>query len=82
MARAEGAKVSSLVLQTLFPVPERIIAAALKGIEKVVVPEMNLGQYILDIERLAPAGTEVVGVNKMDTTLISPAEIVERGGLL
>lgn len=81
-ARAKGVKVSSLTLQTLFPVPEAAIRRALRGIGKVIVPEMNMGQYRLEVERLAPDGAEVVGVNKMDTTLISPAEIVERGGLL
>jgi 2-oxoglutarate ferredoxin oxidoreductase subunit alpha len=80
-ARSAGVKVSSLTLQTLYPVPEKAITAAMKGIEKVIVPEMNTGQYILEVERLAPAGVDVVGVNKMDTTLISPAEISEQGGL-
>jgi 2-oxoglutarate ferredoxin oxidoreductase subunit alpha len=81
-ARAAGTKVSSLVLQTIWPVPEKAILAALEGITKVVVPEMNMGQYVLEIERLAPPGVEVVGVGKMDTTLLSPTEIAERGGLL
>ena len=80
-ARAKGAKVSSLTLQTLYPVPETAIRRALGGIKKVIVPEMNMGQYRLEVERLAPDGAEVIGVNKMDTTLISPAEIAERGGL-
>jgi 2-oxoglutarate ferredoxin oxidoreductase subunit alpha len=80
-ARAKSVKVSNLTLKTLYPVPETAIRRALKGIKKVVVPEMNMGQYKLEIERLAPDGTEVIGVNKMDTTLISPAEIAERGGL-
>ena len=40
-----------------------------------------MGQYILEVERLAPEDVEIMGVNKMDTTLISPAEILERGGL-
>ena len=80
-ARAKGVKVSSLTLQTLYPVPEAAIRRALRGIKKVIVPEMNMGQYRLEIERLVPDGTEVVGVNKMDTTLISPSEIAERGGL-
>jgi 2-oxoglutarate ferredoxin oxidoreductase subunit alpha len=80
-ARAKGVKVSSLVLQTLYPVPAKAIAAAMAGIEKVIVPEMNMGQYRLEVERLAPADVEVVGVNKMDTTLISPGEILEQGGL-
>jgi len=80
-ARARGVKVSSLVLQTLWPSPARAIRSALDGIKKVIVPEMNMGQYLLEIERLAPRGVEVIGVNKMDTTLISPAEILQKGGL-
>ncbi|MDK1023477.1 MAG: 2-oxoacid:acceptor oxidoreductase subunit alpha [Gammaproteobacteria bacterium] len=79
--RQRGIKVSSLVLQTLFPVPETIIKSALTGVRKVLVPEMNMGQYRLEIERLAASEIEVVGVNKMDTTLISPAEIIAKGGL-
>jgi 2-oxoglutarate ferredoxin oxidoreductase subunit alpha len=80
--RLAGKKVSSLILQTLYPVPEQAIKGALAGIKKVIVPEMNMGQYRLEIERLASDGVEVVGVNKMDTTLISPTEILEQGGLL
>ena len=52
------------------------------GVRKVVVPEMNMGQYIREVERLAPRQVEVVGVGKMDTTLLSPREILERGGLV
>jgi 2-oxoglutarate ferredoxin oxidoreductase subunit alpha len=81
-ARSRGRKVSSLVLQTLWPVPEKRIASAMAGTQRIVVPEMNMGQYLLEIERLAPSGAEVVGVSKMDTTLVSPGEILERGGLL
>jgi len=81
-ARSAGRKVSSLVLQTVWPVPKNAIARAMRGVSKVVVPEMNMGQYVLEIERLAPPGVEVVSVAKMDTTLLSPGEIVERGGLL
>jgi 2-oxoglutarate ferredoxin oxidoreductase subunit alpha len=80
--RRRGGKVSSLVLQTLWPVPEKAILAAMQGVTKVIVPEMNLGQYLLEIQRLAPADVEVVGINKMDTTLISPRQILEEGDLL
>ncbi len=79
-ARARGIKVSSLVLQTLWPSPERAIKSALAGVKKVIVPEMNMGQYLLEIERLAAPDVEVVGVNKMDTTLISPTEILHAVG--
>ncbi len=81
-ARARGQRVSELVLQTLWPVPEKAIKAAMAGVRRVIVPEMNMGQYRLEIERLAPAGVEVLGVNKMNTTLVSPTEILGAGGWL
>ena len=81
-ARAKGARISALRLKTLFPVPEAALRRAMQGVGKVVVPEMNMGQYIHEVERFAPAGVCVIGVNKMNTTLLSPAEIIEGGGLL
>ena len=80
-ARSRGMRVSSLVLHTLWPVPEKAIMSAMGGVRKVIVPEMNMGQYRLEIERLAPESVRVVGVNKMDTTLVSPSEIEQAGGL-
>jgi len=80
-ARESGKKVSSLVLQTLYPVPEKAIRRAAESVRRVVVPEMNMGQYVLEVERLVPPGVEVVGVGKMNTTLLSPDEILKKGGL-
>jgi 2-oxoglutarate ferredoxin oxidoreductase subunit alpha len=80
-ARRRGAKISSIVLQTLWPVPESALRRAMAGMKRVIVPEMNLGQYRREIERLAPPGAEVVGVNKMNTTLLAPGEIRRGGGL-
>jgi len=80
-ARARGLKVSSLVLQTLWPAPAKAIRSAMRGVRRVIVPEMNMGQYRLEIERLAPPGIEIIGVDKMNTSLISPAEIAATGGL-
>ena len=79
--REQGYKVSSFTLQSLYPIPRTALSKALVGIKRVVVPEMNMGQYIQEIQRLIPTGVEVVGVNKMDTTLLSPDEIIERGVL-
>jgi 2-oxoglutarate ferredoxin oxidoreductase subunit alpha len=81
-AREQGRKVSLLVLKTLWPVPKRAIRESLQGIRRVIVPEMNTGQYILEIERLAPTDVEVIGVNRMNTTILSPADIMEAGRLL
>jgi len=78
--RANGAKISSLVLQTIWPVPEKAILSAMKGVRRVIVPEMNLGQYVLEIERIAPKDVEVIALSKMDTTLISPNAILKKVG--
>lgn len=81
-ARKKGRKVSSLIIKTLWPVPEKAIRKAMEGVKKVVIPEMNMGQYLHEIERLAPCGVEIKGVLKMNTTLISPDEIIRRGEML
>jgi len=80
--RSNGKKISSLVLQTLFPIPEKEIKSAMKGIKRIIVPEMNMGQYLIEIKRLAPSDAKVIGVCKMDTTLVSPKEIIEQGELI
>jgi len=71
--RAEGRKVSALTVRSLWPVPERSIGEALSGIERVVVAELNHGQYRREIERIA-RGVEVVGIHRVDGELITPQQ--------
>ncbi len=79
LARAAGKKVSALTVLSLWPLPERAIRRALEGVARVVVAELNLGQYRLEIERLAGRlGIEVVGVHRVDGELITPQEILEQ----
>jgi hypothetical protein len=54
-AREKGLGVDHLVLQTLSPLPERVIAAAAMGKKFIVVPERNLGQLHPEIQRLCPS---------------------------
>ena len=73
-ARKGGRKVSSLSIQSLFPVPELKIKKALHGISRIVVAEENLsGQYRGVLSSLMK-DKEVVGVNKIGS-MISPSEI-------
>ena len=74
--RSEGIPTSGLVVQSLWPIPETALAAALEGINRVVVPELNMGLYRREIDRLA-GEREVLGVNRVDGTLITVEEIVE-----
>jgi 2-oxoglutarate ferredoxin oxidoreductase subunit alpha len=81
LARARGVRVSALIIYSLWPIPEGEIRAALDGVKRVIVPELNLGQYRREIERyISP--DQVIGVNKVDGGLISPVEILKWGGLL
>ena len=77
-ARSQGKKVGVLRLITLWPVPERQIAAVMAKAKAVVVPEMNLGQYIGEIKMRNPRGIPVAGVNRVDSYPIQPAEILAK----
>ncbi len=74
--REREVNLSLLVLKTLYPVPENMIRTAISEVSKIVVIEMNLGQYVREIERLA--GTiPVQHYGQMDGELISPEKIME-----
>ena len=72
--RAESSKVSLLVLQTLFPVPEALLKEQMAKVRRIVVVEMNCGQYVGEIERLCDAG-KLTHFGKMNGELITPDEI-------
>jgi len=80
-ARSQGERVSALTVYSLWPVPEKEIRGALVGVNKIVVPEMNIGLYLREIRRLASDDQEVIGVNRVDGGLIEPVEILKRGGI-
>jgi 2-oxoglutarate ferredoxin oxidoreductase subunit alpha len=44
----------------------------------VLVPEMNAGQLVLEVERLAGARGKVVGLNRIDGEPITPVEIAAK----
>jgi len=74
--RSEGVAVSSLVVQSLWPIPETALGDAFDGVERIVVPELNMGLYRREIERIA-SDREIVGVNRIDGGLITIDEIME-----
>jgi len=74
--RRSGHRISALTIQSLWPVPDAALRRAMDGIERVVVAELNLGQYRREIERLAD-GRDVVGLNRVDGDLIAPEQFTE-----
>ncbi len=72
----KGQAVSLLILKTLWPVPARLIAEKAAGCRRVVVVEMNMGQYVREIERVvAPLPVGFYG--QMNGELIGPEKIME-----
>ena len=68
--------VSLLVLKTLWPIPEDLIRKQAENVKRVVVVEMNLGQYVREIERILP-DKKVDFLGQMDGRLITPQRIKE-----
>ena len=74
-ARAKGHKVGMLKLITLWPFPAELVMRATKNAKTIVVPELNTGQLVSEIERYC--GRErVVSVTRVDGELFKPAEIL------
>lgn len=74
--RNQGKKISLLVLKTLYPVGRDIISSALDGKDKILVIEMNCGQYVREIERLA-TNQSIQFLGCMNGELITPSEVLE-----
>jgi len=63
MARTKGKHVDFLRLITIWPFARRQVAEFSKGLDVILVPEMNLGQLSREIERFVDC--EVVSVSKI-----------------
>jgi 2-oxoglutarate ferredoxin oxidoreductase subunit alpha len=69
-------KASLLILKTLWPVPEALICEKAAPFKRVVMAEMNLGQYVREIQRLLP-DKKVDFLGQMNGELIKPVQIQE-----
>ncbi|MDD4238106.1 MAG: 2-oxoacid:acceptor oxidoreductase subunit alpha [Desulfotomaculaceae bacterium] len=76
-ARAAGLKVGLFRPITIWPFPEKEIAALSRQAHTIIVPEMNLGQLKLEVERVTSGRSKVIGVNKVNGELITPGEILD-----
>ena len=76
LCRKAGKSVGLLILKTLWPVPERLICEKAGPYRRVVVIEMNLGQYVHEIRRVL-AGRRIDFYGQMDGRLVTPATIKE-----
>jgi 2-oxoglutarate/2-oxoacid ferredoxin oxidoreductase subunit alpha len=75
MAREKGVKVGSFRLITAWPFPEKQIKALASKVKAIVVPELNLGQMALEVERVVGGKTKTVLVPHVGGTVHNPEVI-------
>ncbi len=78
LARARGIKVGLLRPLTIWPFIEGPVAELAKRVRHIIVPEMNLGQLVLEIERVVQGRCGVHRVNVVTGEPIPPDEILAK----
>ena len=75
--RQQGVKAGLLRPITLWPFHGDKVASVIAGKKAVIVPEMNLGQYAREVERVA-GSVPVYSLSRVDGDLITAQQIVDR----
>jgi 2-oxoglutarate ferredoxin oxidoreductase subunit alpha len=76
VARSRRQKVGTLQLQVVWPMPEAFIRDLAKRVKAIIVPEINMGQIVREIERLAGRYTEVISCPHAGGEIIHPERIL------
>lgn len=77
MARKKGIKVGHFRPVTLWPFPDKELEAVASRVKTILVPELNCGQMVLEVERVVGKG-RVVRQNLVNGELFKPAEILSK----
>ena len=75
IARQRGHRIGFIKLKTLWPFAEEVVEKAAERLHRVVVPELNLGQIALEVERVV-GRRKVKRVNRADGELLKPSDIL------
>jgi 2-oxoglutarate ferredoxin oxidoreductase subunit alpha len=76
--RKEGVKAGLFRPITLWPFPEKRIAALGQKVKAIIVPELNLGQMNLEVERVVKGACPVVALGRVDGEPINPGQIMDK----
>jgi 2-oxoglutarate ferredoxin oxidoreductase subunit alpha len=81
-AREAGLKVGWFKLKTLWPFPAKEVRAIAGRVKKILVPEMNIGRMVLEVERVSAGKCEVHSLPKLGGRCHTPHEIYKaiKGG--
>ena len=73
--RAKGVKVGHFRPITLWPFPDKELRSLASNVKKVIVPELNAGQMVLEVERVMGGVAEVISKTLINGELFKPAQI-------
>jgi len=76
--RGKGIKVGTFRPISIWPFPERRLRELAARVKTIVVPEMNLGQLVLEVERICGCNAKIEKLNKVSCEIIYPEEIVSK----
>lgn len=76
-ALADGYKVGEIRLITVWPFPEKLIRDLASKVNALVVPEINLGQIVLEVERCAAGRAAVIPVTHAGGWVHDPRTIYD-----
>jgi len=75
MAMAKGKKVGLLRLKMVWPFPDKEILKLAKKVDKIIVPEMNLGQIVHPVKEYSCGECEVISAPKIGGEMHLPGEL-------
>jgi 2-oxoglutarate ferredoxin oxidoreductase subunit alpha len=76
-ARNAGIKVGTMRLITVWPFPEKLIRKLASKVKAFIVPEINLGQISLEVERCAAGKTKTIHVPHAGGWVHAPDDILK-----
>lgn len=75
--REEGIKAGLFRPLTIWPLADKELEELSKKVKRIVVVEMNMGQYFNEVDRIACRNAKVEKYGRLNGQLIKPEEIVE-----
>lgn len=74
--REEGYKVGLFRPITIWPSPEKELIELSEKVKRIIVVEMNAGQYFLEVDRVAGKKVNIEKYGRVNGELITPEEII------
>lgn len=78
MAREKRIRAGLIRPITIWPFPEEEVRQHLAHARKILVVELNMGQLVHEIKRIAPRHCKVEQLNRYDGEVLNPVEIYKR----